>query len=136
MERIRELRYKTSNIQRQLIIISEKADNRAKVAKLLLTIPNFRVGEFIPSTDITSCLQNIYDTIGIKAKASIDDFRYYATIEGARKRKSGRLVRGYIIQYIKISFIFFYFHHSITCHFLQFWFKQESGIYPYIKKLL
>lgn len=103
MERIRELRYKTSNIQRQLIIISEKADNRAKVAKLLLTIPNFRVGEFIPSTDITSCLQNIYDTIGIKAKASIDDFRYYATIEGARKRKSGRLVRGYIIQYIKIS---------------------------------
>lgn len=103
MERIREMRYKTSNIQRQLIITSEKADGRAKVAKLLLTIPAFRVGEFIPSADITSCLQNIYDTVGIKAKATIDDFRVYATIKEDRKRRGGKQVRGYIIQYIKIK---------------------------------
>ena len=56
MEQIRELKYHTSHIQRLLISISEKMDNNAKVAKLLLTIPAFRIGEFIPSADIKDCL--------------------------------------------------------------------------------
>lgn len=103
MEQIRELHYKTSNIQRRLIMISEKMDNIAKVAKLLLTIPAFRVGEFIPSNAIKECLQTIYDTIGIKAKVTIDDFRYYATIKEDRQRIDGKQVRGYVIQYIKIK---------------------------------
>lgn len=103
MEQIRELHYKTSNIQRLLITISEKMDNRAKVAKLLLTIPAFRVGEFIPSNDIKECLQTIYDTVGIKAKATIGDFEYYAAIKEDRRRIEGKQVRGYVIQYIKIK---------------------------------
>lgn len=103
MEQIRELHYKTSNIQRLLIIMSEKMNNRVKVAKLLCTISAFRVGEFIPSTDIKDCLQSIYDTVGIKSKASIEDFRYYATIKEARRRIDGKQVRGYVIQYIKIK---------------------------------
>lgn len=103
MEQIRELHYKTSNIQRLLITISEKMDNRAKVAKLLCTIPAFRVGEFIPATDIKDCLQSIYGTLGIKSKASIEDFRYYASIKEARQRIDGKQVRGYIIQYIKVK---------------------------------
>lgn len=103
MEQIRELHYKTSNIQRLLIMISEKMDNRAKVAKLLLTIPAFRVGEFIPSNAIKECLQTIYGTIGIKAKATIEDFRYYATIKEDRQRIDGKQVRGYVVQYIRIK---------------------------------
>lgn len=101
MEQIKELHYKTSNIQRLLITISEKMDNRAKVAKLLLTVPAFRVGEFIPSNAIKECLQTIYGTIGMRAKATIDDFRDYATIKEDRQRIDGKQVRGYIIQYIK-----------------------------------
>lgn len=102
MEQIRELNYKTSNIQRLLISISEKMDNKAKVAKLLLTIPAFRIGEFIPSADIKDCLNSIYGTLGIKGKASIKDFEEYATIKEARKKIDGKYLRGYIIQYIKI----------------------------------
>ena len=103
MEQIRELNYKTSNIQRLLISISEKMDSKAKVAKLLLTIPEFRVGEFIPSANIKYCLNNIYTKLGIKGKASIKDFEEYATIKEARKRIDGKQVSGYIIQYIKIK---------------------------------
>ena len=103
MEQIRELKYHTSHIQRLLISISEKMDSKAKVAKLLLTIPEFRVGEFIPSANIKYCLNNIYTKLGIKGKASIKDFEEYATIKEARKRIDGKQVRGYIIQYIKIK---------------------------------
>ena len=102
MEQIRELKYHTSHIQRLLISISEKMDNKAKVAKLLLTIPAFRIGEFIPSADIKDCLNSIYGTLGIKGKASIKDFEEYATIKEARKEIDGKYLRGYIIQYIKI----------------------------------
>ena len=103
MEQIRELKYHTSHIQRLLISISEKMDNNAKVAKLLLTIPAFRIGEFIPSADIKDCLNSIYGTLGIKGKASIKDFEDYAKFKEARKRIDGKQVRGYIIQYIKIK---------------------------------
>jgi hypothetical protein len=103
MEQIRELKYHTSHIQRLLISISEKMDNNAKVAKLLLTIPVFRIGEFIPSADIKDCLNSIYGTLGIKGKASIKDFEDYAKIKEARKRIDGKQVRGYIIKYIKIK---------------------------------
>ena len=103
MEQIRELKYHTSHIQRLLISISEKMDNNAKVAKLLLTIPAFRIGEFIPSADIKDCLNSIYGTLGIKGKASIKDFEDYAKFKEARKRIDGKQVRGYIIQYIKLS---------------------------------
>ena len=103
MEQIRELKYHTSHSQRLLISISEKMDNNAKVAKLLLTIPAFRIGEFIPSADIKDCLNSIYGTLGIKGKASIKDFEDYAKIKEARKRIDGKQIRGYIIQYIKIK---------------------------------
>lgn len=78
-------------------------DNKAKVAKLLLTIPAFRIGEFIPSADIKDCLNSIYGTLGIKGKASIKDFEEYATIKETRKKIDGKYLRGYIIQYIKLS---------------------------------
>lgn len=103
MEQIRELNYHTSHIQRLLIAISDKMDNKAKVAKLLLTIPAFKEGEFIPSTKIKECLQTIYNNLEIKRKATIDDFKYFAVIEDSRKRIDGKQVRGYIIQYIKIK---------------------------------
>ena len=74
MEQIRELKYHTSHIQRLLISISEKMDNNAKVAKLLLTIPAFRIGEFIPSADIKDCLNSIYGTQEINR--SVFDKRY------------------------------------------------------------
>ena len=103
MEQIRELNYHTSHIQRLLIAISDKMDNKAKVAKLLLTIPAFKEGEFIPSTKIKECLQTIYNNLEIKRKATIDDFKYFAVIEDSRKRIDGKQVRGYIIKYIKIK---------------------------------
>ena len=98
MEQIRELNYHTSHIQRLLIAISDKMDNKAKVAKLLLTIPAFKEGEFIPSTKIKECLQTIYNNLEIKRKATIDDFKYFAVIEDSRKRIDGKQVRGYIIK--------------------------------------
>lgn len=103
MEQIKELNYKTTNIKRLLISISEKLDSNAKVAKLLLTVPAFKQGEFVSGNDIKECLNSIYGSLGINKKATIDDFREFAVIEEKRKRIDGKQVRGYIIQYIKIK---------------------------------
>ena len=103
MEQLAEMKYHTTNIQRLLISQAPKLDNRAKVAKLLKTVKGFKEGAFVTGADIKSVLNEIYDTVGITAKASIEDFREYAVIEEKQKKIDGKNKRGYIIQYIKIK---------------------------------
>jgi len=103
MDKIAEMKYKTSNIQQYLIKESPKLDNRAKVAKLLKTAKGFVEGAFITGADIKRVLGEIYQTIGMNIKPSIDDFREFAVIDTKQKRIDGKKVKGYIIQYIKIK---------------------------------
>lgn len=103
MDKIAEMKYKTSNIQQLLIKESPKLDNRAKVAKLLKTAKGFVEGAFITGADIKRVLGEIYQTIGMNIKPSIDDFREFAVIDTKQKRIDGKKVKGYIIQYIKIK---------------------------------
>ena len=103
MDKIAEMKYKTSNIQQLLIKESPKLDNRAKVAKLLKTAKGFVEGAFITGADIKRVLGEIYQTIGMSIKPSIDDFREFAVIDTKQKRIDGKKVKGYIIQYIKIK---------------------------------
>ena len=103
MEQIRELHYVVTNIKRLLIWNKEQLTNKAKVAKLLLTIPNLKVGEFVTGKDIKECLANIYSFIGMDRKPSIKDFEEFITIKDTVKKIDGKSVRGYIIQYIKIK---------------------------------
>ena len=103
MDKLAEMKYKTSNIQQYLIKESPKLDNRAKVAKLLKTAKGFVEGAFITGADIKRVLGEIYQTIGMNIKPSIDDFREFAVIDTKQKRIDGKKVKGYIIQYIKIK---------------------------------
>lgn len=103
MDEIEKMSYHTSNIQRRLIAESAKLSNIAKVAKLLKTVNGFQVGAFITGKDIKAVLGNIYSSIGIDSKPSIDDFRQFATIKESVKRIDGKNTKGYIIQYIKIK---------------------------------
>lgn len=103
MDKIAEMKYKTSNIQQYLIKESPKLDNRAKVAKLLKTAKGFVEGAFITGADIKRVLGEIYQIIGMNVKPSIDDFREFAVIDTKQKRIDGKKVKGYIIQYIKIK---------------------------------
>ena len=103
MDKLAEMKYKTSNIQQYLIKESPKLDNRAKVAKLLKTAKGFVEGAFITGADIKRVLGEIYKTIGMNIKPSIDDFREFAVIDTKQKRIDGKKVKGYIIQYIKIK---------------------------------
>ena len=103
MDKLAEMKYKTSNIQQYLIKESPKLDNRAKVAKLLKTAKGFVEGAFITGADIKRVLGEIYKTIGMNVKPSIDDFRDFAVIYTKQKKIEGKNVRGYIIQYIKIK---------------------------------
>ena len=103
MDKIAEMKYKTSNIQQYLIKESPKLDNKAKVAKLLKTAKGFVEGAFITGADIKRVLGDIYKTIGMNVKPSIDDFREFAVIDTKQKRIDGKKVKGYIIQYIKIK---------------------------------
>lgn len=102
MDEIAKMSYHTSNIQRRLIAESAKLSNIAKVAKLLKTVNGFQVGAFITGKEIKEVLGNIYSTIGITSKPSIDDFRQFAVIEDKVKKIDGKPKRGFIIQYIKI----------------------------------
>lgn len=103
MDKLAEMKYKTSNIQQLLIKESPKLDNKAKVAKLLKTAKGFVEGAFITGADIKRVLGEIYQTIGMNIKPSIDDFREFAVIDTKQKRIDGKKVKGYIIQYIKIK---------------------------------
>ena len=103
MDKLAEMKYKTSNIQQYLIKESPKLDNKAKVAKLLKTAKGFVEGAFITGADIKRVLGDIYKTIGMNIKPSIDDFREFAVIDTKQKRIDGKKVKGYIIQYIKIK---------------------------------
>lgn len=103
MDKLAEMKYKTSNIQQLLIKESPKLDNKAKVAKLLKTAKGFVEGAFITGADIKRVLGDIYKTIGMNVKPSIDDFRDFAVIDTKQKKIEGKNVRGYIIQYIKIK---------------------------------
>ena len=103
MEQIKSVHYKTSNVKRLLVAFTNKMDNIAKVAKLLLTIPEFKEGNFLSGSSIKECMNNIYSYIGLNKNATINDFREFATIKEATKRIEGKQVRGYVIQYIKIK---------------------------------
>ena len=103
MDKLAKMKYKTSNIQQYLIKESPKLDNRAKVAKLLKTAKGFVEGAFITGADIKRVSGEIYQTIGMNIKPSIDDFREFAVIDTKQKRIDGKKVKGYIIQYIKIK---------------------------------
>lgn len=103
MQQLEEMKYQTSNIQRLLISINDKFDNKAKVAKFLKTAKGFEEGAFVTGASIKSVLGAIYDELGIKNKPTIDNFREFAVIEEKQKRVDGKKVRGYIIKYIKIK---------------------------------
>lgn len=103
MEQLAEMKYHTSNIKRVLISRSDKLDNKGKVAKMLKTVDGFREGAFVTGKAIKELLGNIYESLGIGGKPSIDDFREFAVIEQKQKKIDGKNVRGYIIQYIKIK---------------------------------
>ena len=103
MEQLAEMKYVVTNIKRVLVTMSDKLDNKGKVAKLLKTVKGFSEGAFITGKEIKEVLGNIYDTIGIKSKPSIDDFRDFAVLEDKVKKIDGKSKRGYIIQYIKIK---------------------------------
>lgn len=103
MEQLAEMKYVVTNIKRVLVTMSDKLDNKGKVAKLLKTVKGFSEGAFITGKEIKEVLGNIYDTVGIKSKPSIDDFRDFAVLEDKVKKIDGKSKRGYIIQYIKIK---------------------------------
>lgn len=103
MEQLAEMKYVVTNIKRLLVTMSDKLDNKAKVAKLLKTVKGFSEGAFVTGKEIKEVLGNIYETLGIKSKPSIDDFKEFAVIEEKFKRIDGKNKRGYIIQYIKIK---------------------------------
>lgn len=102
MDEIAKMNYHTTNIQRYVIANAPKLDNLAKVAKLLKTVSGFSVGEFITGKKIKEVLGNIYNTLGMSCKPSIEDFREFATIKDATKRVNGKVTKGYIIQFIKV----------------------------------
>lgn len=103
MERMAELKFKTSNIQQTLIKEAPKFNNRVKVAKLLKMAKWFVEGAFITGTDIKRIFKEIYRELGIMAKPAISDLREYAVIKDKLKKIDGKVKRGYIIQYIKIK---------------------------------
>ena len=86
MEQLAEMKYVVTNIKRVLVTMSDKLDNKGKVAKLLKTVKGFSEGAFITGKEIKEVLGNIYDTIGIKSKPSIDDFRDFAVLEEKFRR--------------------------------------------------
>lgn len=102
MDGIKDMNYHTANIQRFLISNSTKLDNIGKVAKLLKTVKGFTEGNFITGKEIKEVLTNIYTTIGITSKASVEDFRQYAIIKDVVRRIDGKNTKGYVIQYIKV----------------------------------
>lgn len=102
MDEIAKMNYHTTNIQRYVIANAPKLDNLAKVAKLLKTVSGFSVGEFITGKKIKEVLGNIYATLGMSCKPSIDDFREFATIKDTTKRVNGKVTKGFIIQFIKV----------------------------------
>lgn len=103
MEQLAEMKFNVTNIKRLLITVSDKLDNKGKVAKMLKTVKGFTEGAFVTGNQIKEILGNIYNVVGIKGKPSIDDFREFAVIENKQKKIDGKNVRGYIIQYIKIK---------------------------------
>lgn len=103
MVQLEEMKYQTSNIQRLLISVNEKMDNFVKVANLLKTVEGFKEGNFVTGEDIKNVLGNIYDTLNMAIKPSIDDFREYAVLEAKQKKIDGKNKRGYIIKYIKVK---------------------------------
>ena len=103
MDQIAEMKYHTTNIKRLLISESPKLENRVKVAKLLKTVKGFEEGNFVTGADIKRVLGEIYETVGITTKPSINDFREFATIAEKVKKIDGKSKKGYIIQYIKIK---------------------------------
>jgi len=104
MDRIKEMKYHTSNIKRALIVETSKLTNKAKIAKLLKSVEGFSEGTFVTGEKIKLVLQQIYDVIGITdIKASVQAFREYAVLKDDKIRVDGKQIRGYTIQYIKIK---------------------------------
>lgn len=99
MNKIEEMKYKTSNIQQYLIKTSSKLHNKDKIRKLLSKV--LREGLFLTRTDIITLLGNIYTSIGITVEPTVNDLKEFAIIKDKRKRINGKEVKGYLIIYVK-----------------------------------
>lgn len=102
MDKIKEMKYKTSNIREAIICRTNSLSNVAKIAKLLKEAKGFQLGAFITGKNIKRVLGEIYEMLGMNRKPTIDDFRQFATLQERKTRVDGEQVRGYVIQHIKI----------------------------------
>lgn len=101
MDKIKEMKYMTSNIQRVLVKKDSMLDNRTKIYCLLKKNPKFKLGMFITGKECKQMLKEIYSYLGITVKESVKDMKDFCVLQEKVKRIDGKLKKGYIISYIK-----------------------------------
>lgn len=103
MDWIKELNYSTKDVKQWTILESTKMGNEVKVAKILKTMKFFKVGEFIPVSEVKKCLQSIYDSLGMNVKAKTSDIERYAEVKNVQKKIDGKNTKCLVFTYIKVK---------------------------------
>lgn len=101
---IKTLQYKVGSIKQMLILVNEKMNNKAKIAKLLLGAYWFKTGNFVSSEFLKNEFQEIYLALDIDVKSySKNDVLEFCELKDKVKKVDGKSKRGYVITFIKIK---------------------------------
>jgi protein-arginine kinase activator protein McsA len=101
-EKIRELKYKVSDIKRTItkIELEEKAsspDINYQVFKALTKELSIKPGNFVPSKDIKEKLSFIYNSLGIQTTPKGSDIDRFFHTKVSTSSRGGKVVKGYSI---------------------------------------
>jgi hypothetical protein len=97
--KMKALKYRQIEIQRELLLVSTVKSNDYKIVKLL----NYRVGEWIPLNKIKNSLKGIYSTLNVKKTAKATDINSYYVTKEESKKIDGKTVKGLTIILNKIK---------------------------------
>lgn len=99
--KIKALKYRKSAIQRELTIKKTSSSSDWKVVSLL----NYKVGNFISKNQAKNDLQYIYDELGFNKTAKSTELETFYSLEETTRRVGGVKTAGYIIITSKINIL-------------------------------
>ena len=89
-DKMKTLRYRKKDFQKELLISSEGISNNYKIVKLL----NLRSGDWLSKTSAKKKLQEVYDSLQIELKAKASDLEKWYSLINKNKRINGEYVNG------------------------------------------
>lgn len=98
-EKMKALKFRQVDLQRELLLVSTVKSSDHKIVKLL----DYRVGQWISSKDIKNSLKGIYKTLGIDRTAKGTDINDWFITKEQNKKIDGVTVKGLSIILTKIK---------------------------------